>query len=118
MPHQISDEMQQCIDSCQSCQGICLESIGHCLEVGGKHADADHIRMLIACAEICDTSARFMLLGSEHHAGTCELCAEVCEACAKECEQFGDDEMMQRCADICRRCAESCREMAGARSKA
>jgi hypothetical protein len=116
--HQMSDAMQECIDRCQSCQAICLESVGHCLELGGKQADAAHIRMLIACAEICDTSARFMLLGSEHHARTCEVCADVCEACAKDCEQFGDDEMMQRCADMCRRCAESCREMAGARSKA
>ena len=118
MPHQMSDAMQECIDRCQSCQAICLESVGRCLDLGGKHADADHIRMLIACAEVCDTSARFMLLGSEHHPRTCEVCAEVCEACAKDCEQFGDDEMMQRCADTCRRCAESCREMAGARSKA
>lgn len=85
--------------------------------MGGKHATPDHIQMLIACAEICDTSARFMLLGSQHHTRTCEVCAEVCEACAEDCERFEDD-LMKRCADACRRCAASCREMAATRSRA
>jgi hypothetical protein len=112
VPHQISDRMQECIDRCQSCQETCLESVPHCLELGGKHAERDHISMLIACAEICDTSARFMLLGSAHHARTCEVCAEVCDACAKDCERLGDDDTMKHCAEACRRCAESCRQMA------
>jgi hypothetical protein len=114
MPHQIDPRVQECIDRCQSCEEICLETVTHCLKLGGKHAAADHISMLLACAEICDTSARFMLLGSKHHPRACDVCAEVCEACAKDCERFDDDETMQRCADICRRCAESCRQMAKA----
>ena len=109
--------MQECIDRCQSSEQICLESVQHCLKQGGKHAEADHIGMLFACAEICSTSARFMLLGSEHHTSTCGVCAEVCEACAVECDGFSDDEMMQQCADACRRCAESCREMAGMKAR-
>lgn len=116
MPHQVEGQLQECIDRCQSCQEICLETVSYCLEQGGKHAAAEHIRSLIACAEICDTSARFMALGSEHHSRVCEVCAEVCEACAKHCEGFDADEMMQRCADACRRCAESCRQMATSRA--
>ena len=116
MPHHLDDRMRECIDRCRSCQDVCLESVTHCLELGGRHASAEHIRMLLACAEICDTSARFMLLGSELHARTCGVCAEVCEACAQACSAF-DDEVMKQCADACRRCAESCREMAGARTR-
>ena len=112
MPHHVDPRAQECIDRCQSCQEICLETINHCLHLGGKHAEADHIRLLMECAEICDTSARFMLLGSTRHARVCEVCAEICDACAKDCERFGDDETMQRCVEACRRCAESCREMA------
>ena len=81
-----------------------------------KHVEPEHIRMLMACAEICDTSARFMLLGSRHHARTCEVRADVCEACAEDCDQFEDD-LMTRCADVCRYSAESCRELAGTRSR-
>jgi hypothetical protein len=113
MPHHMSDQMQDCIDHCQGCQETCLEMIGHCLELGGEHAEADHIRMLMACAEICDTSARFMLLESPHHVATCGVCADVCEACAADCDRF-DDETMARCADECRRCAAICRQMAKA----
>ena len=114
MAHHTDPRMQECIDRCQSCQEACLETVTHCLQIGGEHASPDHIGMLLSCAEICDTSARFMLLGSPHHARVCEVCAEICEACAQECQQMGDDDAMQRCAEACRRCAESCRQMAKA----
>jgi hypothetical protein len=113
----IDARMQECIDRCQSCQEVCLATATHCLGLGGKHAAAEHIRMLLACAEICDTSARFMLLASLHHPRTCDVCAEVCQACAADCDRF-DDDMMRQCADTCRRCAESCRQMASSRPHA
>lgn len=110
--HTISKEMQQCIDECLNCYSICVQTAQHCLEMGGKHAEASHIRLLNDCAEICRTSAGFMLRGSEFHSRTCGVCAEVCRACEKECRSMGDDEMMKRCAEACRRCAESCARMA------
>ena len=116
MAHQMSDRMHECIDRCQSGEAICIEAVNHCLELGGKHAASEHIRLLMACAEICSTSARFLLLGSKHHSRTCDVCAEVCEACARDCEQFTEDELMQRCTDVCRRCADSCRQMAMAKA--
>src|SRR5688572_11145550 len=54
---QMNDRMQECIDRCQGCQEACLEAISHCLKNSGRHAEAEHIQTLIACAEICDTSA-------------------------------------------------------------
>jgi hypothetical protein len=88
--------------------------VAHCLEKGGRHAEPQHIRLLLDCAEICQTSANFMVRGSDLHAATCRACAEVCERCADDCERMADDEMMRRCAEICRRCAASCAQMAGA----
>ena len=118
MARQMDTRMQECIDQCHSCEEICLESVTHCLHKGGKHAQPDHVSLLLACAEICSTSARFMLLGSEHHVRTCEVCAEVCEACAADCEAMSDDDQMRRCAEICRQCAESCRAMANTGARA
>lgn len=112
--HTISPEMQECIDECVACYSLCEQTVQHCLEMGGKHAAPHHIRLLLDCAEICRTSAGFMLRGSDFHHRTCGVCAEVCRACEKECRSMGDDEMMQRCADACRRCAESCARMAKA----
>jgi hypothetical protein len=109
--HDMDAHMRHCIDECQTCHGICLETIQHCLEMGGEHAEPEHIKLLQACAAICQTSADFMLMQSDLHGLTCGVCAEVCERCAESCDQFGDDEMMQRCAEACRSCATSCREM-------
>jgi hypothetical protein len=117
MAHHTDPAMQECIDRCRRCEDACLEAANHCLQKGGRHAAAHHIRTLMACARICGTSAHFMLIGSEFHSRTCDVCAEVCEACAIECERLGEDEMMQQCADICRRCAESCRQMAASHTR-
>jgi hypothetical protein len=118
MAHQLDEAMQQCIDECLSCERICLESITHCLGLGGRHAEPAHIGLLQACAEICATSARFMLLESPYHARVCGVCAEVCEACTDDCERLSDDDHMRRCAVACRACAESCRAMSGQRTRA
>lgn len=111
----LSPEMRDCIQECQSCHAVCLETIPHCLQKGGMHAEAGHLRLMMDCVEICQTSANFMLRGSELHTYTCGVCAEICERCAQDCDRLGDDEMMRRCAETCRRCAESCRRMSGNR---
>jgi hypothetical protein len=108
----ISREMRECIQNCQGCHAICMETMMHCLQMGGQHADPDHIGLMADCAEICQTSANFMLRGSEMHHRTCGVCADVCRRCADDCERIDPgDEMMQRCAEMCRRCAESCTRM-------
>lgn len=108
----MSAHMQQCVDDCLECHSVCLETVNHCLEMGGKHAEPGHIRLMLDCAEICQTSANFMLRQSPMHGRTCGLCAEVCLACAEDCERFPDDPQMMACADACRQCALSCQEMA------
>ena len=109
--HHMSGDMQQCIQECLSCHSTCLATIQYCLQMGGEHAEAGHIRTLLDCAEICQTSANFMLRGSDFHMRTCGVCAEVCERCAQECARFGNDTQMQACAEACRRCADSCHRM-------
>ena len=112
MPHhKLSSEVEECIDLCRECEKTCLSSIEHCLELGGRHARPEHIGLLVDCADICGTSARFMIRDSHLHPRVCASCADVCEACAMACESLSDDQMMRQCADACRRCAESCRRM-------
>ena len=104
--HSMLDEkMRACIQECHNCHDSCAETVTHCLQMGGEHAEPSHIRLLLDCAEICQTSANFMLRMSEFHGQTCGVCADVCE-------RFGDDQMMQECAEACRSCAQSCHEMA------
>ena len=111
---QMLQDIEQCISECLDCHRICLETVQHCLLKGGKHASSEHIGLLLDCAEICQTSANFMLRGSSLHGRTCDVCAEVCRRCAESCEQLGDDEQMRACAEACRSCAESCQRIASA----
>jgi hypothetical protein len=104
--------MQQCIQNCQDCHRSCLALVPHCLQLGGAHAAADHIVLLLDCADSCAASVDFMLRGSSFHGPVCGVCAAVCARCAESCARFADDAQMQECAAVCRRCAESCRQMA------
>ncbi len=109
---QMSGDMQQCIQECLSCHSICLATVPYCLQMGDQHAQPRHVGLLLDRAEICRTSANFMLRGSDLHMRTCGVCAEVCDQCAQDCERMGDDTQMRACAEACRRCADSCRRMA------
>ena len=111
MTHTTNPKMQACVDACNRCHQTCLhEAMNHCLESGGKHVEAEHFRLMMNCAEICQTSTNFMLGSSAFSNQICRVCAEVCDACAKSCEQIDG---MEDCARVCRECARHCREMAG-----
>ena len=111
-----SAEMSACIQACLDCYRHCQHTaLTHCLEMGGEHVEPDHFRLMMDCAEICDTSADFLLRGSERHPETCRICGDICKRCAEECMRLaGNDDAMLRCADFCVACAESCTAMAGA----
>ena len=90
--HPMDEEMRRCVDDCLACHRVCLTTLSqHCLDVGGKHYRATgHTRLMLACAEICRTSAFFMELAdraprqSAHlrrlRGGVCGLCEESARA--------------------------------------
>lgn len=100
--------MARCIAACNECNRVCLQHIEHCLSLGGTHAEASHISMLLTCATVCRTSTELMSINSEWHPTMCDLCAQVCEECADQCEELGD---MEDCVAACQNCADACREM-------
>jgi hypothetical protein len=107
---QTNQRMQDCIRECQECHKTCLHiAMNHCLELGGKHVEPNHFRLMMACAEICQISANMMLIGTDLHKLTCGVCARICEQCAADCERVGD---MDECVQACGKCAQSCRQMA------
>ena len=101
---------RDCIDACLRCYRTCLEmAMTHCLQLGGRHVEPRHFRIMMACAEICRTAAHFMLMRSEHETHICRECAEICAQCARDCAALGD---MEDCVEQCRLCASQCRRMA------
>ena len=111
---QTNHRMQQCMQNCVDCHWMCLETVTYCLQNGGKLAESPHIQLLLDCADICQTSANFMIRVSDLHQHTCDVCAIVCAHCAEDCNLFSDDLQMQTCVEVARRCAISCRQMATA----
>jgi len=108
-----SEQMLVCIQNCQDCHRACLQTLTYCMKQGGRHARPDHLRLLMDCADICLTSAAFMIRASDLHTHTCAACAVVCQRCADDCAEMSDDLRMKALADTCQHCAESCRAMAG-----
>ncbi len=109
----IDTNVADCVAACSDCHDVCLATVQHSLAAGAEHARPEQIRVMLDCAQACETSRDFMLRGSDLHAATCGVCAEACQRCAETCEQL-DGPAMEICAEACRRCAESCRSMAGA----
>ena len=54
--HHMDEEMRRCIDECLSCHRVCVTMVSqHCLDVGGQHVGPRHVRLMLACGEICRT---------------------------------------------------------------
>lgn len=106
----ISDDMQKAIENCAFCHQVCEQTLAHCL--GNNGFESTHLKVLLDCAEICQTSTAFMVRESAYHHLTCGACAEICVKCAEACEEFDEDAIMKACAEACRRCAETCGAMA------
>jgi hypothetical protein len=111
----IDPGVRHCIDDCVRCHEVCLSTVAYCLDQGGRPSEKAHVTLLLDCADICVTSADFMLRGSDEHVRICAACASLCHRCAEVCEEFDDDDVMHACGDACRRCADSCDKMAAAR---
>ena len=94
--HHPSQEMLDCIQNCLDCHRACVQTVGYCLEVGGPHSEPAHIRLMLDCAEICQTSANFMMRGSDLQHATCAACAEICRACWEECRAMAGGDVRDK----------------------
>lgn len=103
------EQKKQSIQSCWDCRHACQETLNLCLEMGGRHVEERHIKLMLDCIAICQTAADSMTRHSSMYDVICNACAKICEACAVSCDQIGGAEM-KRCAEACRQCAKSCAE--------
>jgi hypothetical protein len=110
----INQQLLHCIQECTSCHAVCLHTMTVMLFSEHLAQDNRLAQLLLDCADICQTSADFMLRGSSLHGLTCEACSRICEASAQACEQIANDENLRACAESCRSCAATCQEMAAA----
>ena len=107
MPHQTTQHKES-MEAARNCYEVCTETIAHCLQQGGKHVEAEHLQLLMDCANMCKTCWEACLHEGPATQHTMKACAEIANACADSCEQVGDDEHMKRCVEACRACAQAC----------
>jgi hypothetical protein len=111
-PDQAHDDLQEAVEECLNCHAVCTLTLQHCIASGGEYTEVNLVGVLLDCAELCQTSANFMLRGSPYHVITCGACAELCRACEEACRAHAGDEQLAHCADVCASCADSCDRMA------
>jgi hypothetical protein len=108
----ISTDVRHCVEAFSDCYTSCTETLTYCLDVGGALADPEHLRLLIDCAEICQTGQNTLLRGSGLSQLLATVGAEACEKCADSCRALdGSDEQLESCAEMCLHCAGTCREL-------
>ena len=108
----ISPEMRRCIEAASETYAVCTETLTYSLDGHFDLADPRHLRLLIDCAEVCQTTQNALLRASELKQLLATVCVEACENVAESCRQLDPtDEQLAECAEVCTRCADYCREL-------
>jgi hypothetical protein len=106
----LSADLRAGVALCRRARLVLQAAAVRSLDAGGMELDPVHLRLLLDCAQICETAADFMSRNSPYHLYLCEVCAAICEACAESCALAG---AMEECAAICQECVVVCRAIAG-----
>ena len=90
----------------------CAVECEHCAQASmGSQEMLKCARICLDCAEICRTSATYMIRGSYFISQLARTCADICDICALECSQH-KVEHCQKCAKVCRQASEAYRKIA------
>ncbi len=106
--HHHNHSVDECIEVCLACYTHVMAGMHHCLRTGGAHVEEKHLRVMMACAEMCRSAAHIMMTGYDGHASVRAACAEICERCAASCRHLDG---MADCVKACRACAHICQDM-------
>ena len=82
--------IQSCWDARNSCQETLFNT---CLDMGGRHVEQRHVKLMVDCIALCQTTADCMTRRSEMFDVISSACATVCEATAESCERIGGAEI-------------------------
>jgi hypothetical protein len=108
----ISEEVRQCIDATSNCYTVCTETLTYSLNGVGLLSESEHVRLLIDCCEVCQTTQNTLLRGSDLGLMLTAVCVEACEKVAESCRRVDGDEQLLACAETCDQTADCCRQLA------
>jgi len=109
----ISPKVRRCVEATSDCYTACTEALTYSLDAGGDLSDPAHLRFLIDCCEICQTTQNVLLRASGLGMMLATVCVESCEKVAESCRQInGSDPQLETCAEVCDHTADCCRQLA------
>ncbi len=80
--------LDACISICQACQSNCLTAaLSMSSQIGGAYLRPAHIRSLMNCNELWQTSTHHLLTESPIHHHLSKICSELHDSCAISCEE-------------------------------
>lgn len=100
-----------CVLVCEACADACTAWADTCVSESGIDRVLDSIRLDLACAEICRTTASVLTAfpGSRFARAQLRACSEACRACATASRQFPEQHASCRaCALACEQCQRAC----------
>ena len=91
---------------------VCSETLRFSLDGRDELSLPSHLRHLVDCGEILQTTQNAMLRGSELSLMLAAVCMEACEKLASSCRTMnGADPQLAACVEACEETAEACRAL-------
>jgi len=112
-----SDRRLLCVAACSICAQSCM-SFAETTQVRDEEAQlARSIRLAEDCADVCSTTWRFLVRGTDQDVDVTralvEACAAAARACRTECERHATKSRSSAsCAAACWVCEEACDDLA------
>jgi hypothetical protein len=111
-PMQPTRDEREAIEAASRCYVACAETLSYSLDGSGL-GYAPHVRLLIDCGDILQTTQNAMLRGSQLSMMFAAVCVEACERVAESCRSIdGSDPQLLACAEACDETADCCRRLA------
>lgn len=112
------DALAECIEACTECAQSCIACADACLSESDVKDLAKCIRLNQDCADVADTTGRFLSRAAEAPNDAArsmlQACVAISGACGGECEDHGEQhEQCRVCAESCRKCMDACRKVIG-----
>ena len=81
--------LDACISICQACHSNCLTAaLSMSSQKGGAYLRPAHLRSLMNCNELRQTSAHYLITESPIHHHLSKICSELHDAYAIDCEEL------------------------------
>jgi hypothetical protein len=112
-----SDRRLLCVASCSICAQTCM-TFAETTQVPDEEAEmARSIRLAEDCADVCSTTWRLLVRGTDQEIDVVralvEACAAAARACRTECERHATKSRPSAsCAAACWVCEEACEDLA------